>query len=78
MHCGECKFWSSALSIHGLKMSDGFGECRRRAPVGPVHYGVMYSKTKKIAIVSAFAPTAVDDWCGEFVASDIRTGGEPK
>lgn len=76
MNCGNCKWWAATLSAHGLKMVEGFGECRRRAPVGPVNYGVKRGEIKETTIISAFPPVAVDDWCGEFEASEKRTEGE--
>ena len=64
--CQDCRFWAAALSVYGLKMVEGFGECRRRAPVGPVNYGISRGKVREVGIISAFPPTAKDDWCGEF------------
>ena len=70
IHCEDCRFWEydnlvkAAASLH----DEGHGECRRRAARGPITY--YRGSAREIdkdhqTIISGFARTASDDWCGE-------------
>lgn len=64
--CETCRFWSEGFSKYSpITAPEGFGECRRRAPVGPMTYGSVSDEGTLTTILSAFCLTAEDDWCGE-------------
>ena len=64
--CDECRFWRDVSKTSAIKFQDGVKECRRRAPVGAVQYGVAYGEKVRLAVVSSWAVTHADDGCGEF------------
>lgn len=64
--CKTCRWWASELAPNAaIRFQDGAGECRRRAPRGPVTYYQAVKKTLVSSIVSAFPYTLDGDWCGE-------------
>ena len=72
MRCGDCKYFSATLSpLSALRPVDGFGECRRNSPRGPIALGWMQKGSDgetHAAIVNAFPFVPEDDWCGDFKA----------
>ena len=68
--CKDCKYWAQGLSIDtAVTFNDGFGECRRHSPRGPITYCTQTGDVTQRVITSGFAPVAHDDWCGDFQIS---------
>lgn len=75
-NCESCRWWSNRFSSASqFKPVEGWGECRRYAPRGPVELARQAEGGSVTAVINAFAMTAGDDWCGEHIAS---AGEQPK
>lgn len=74
--CGTCSYFRAKTSrISGFKYIDGVGECRRRAPRGPLVIGWGHEGESEMAhraVMTPFPLVPDDDWCGEYDPSDAR------
>lgn len=80
--CENCRYFTMKLSKHSnVRLPEGMGECRRHAPRGPVNLAWTQdagdgNAPLHAAIISAFAPVPVDDWCAEFSPKTSETQPE--
>lgn len=73
--CVNCRYFCGTFAPNAaIETPEGFGECRRNAPVGPWRYGQIETgdgvgRTLQ-SIQSAFALVSQQDWCGQYIGRD--------
>lgn len=73
MRCEDCRFYRHGVSsMSSVRYQEGFGECRKNAPRGPVQlaWSRAGSDDTHIVTLTPFPIVPHDDWCGEHVRKE--------
>ncbi|MEZ5125380.1 MAG: hypothetical protein R2826_03910 [Thermoleophilia bacterium] len=71
--CYNCQYGREETrgAVFARDRSDGWGTCRRRAPV----VAVVSAPERAAFLQGAFPRVRMDDWCGEYQGRALRTEG---